>query len=282
MKSCSNDPVKFVRFVFAPLLVLALVLTSLYVGLARPGAGKALTLKLLSSEQVRADMATSLVDQLVDSDDLLLKALLLNNRDKAESTIAQSLATEQEQREISDAVETLINALFTGKKTVEVDPTPIYRPIYDALDAIFPTLKLGETGMKDIEPITLGSDSPLPDLAWLRSMLTASLALWPLLFLLGYLYIRRYGRRGAVTLSVQTAVVGSVAILVTLIAPVLLKSLASDPLLQTVTGTAISQLGFAALLISLILTIAAIVTLLLARRLARKSVVASQSTTQSE
>lgn len=257
---------KWARFLLPPLLVMALIATSLFVGLSRPGASKSLTLKLLSSETVRTDLASSLIDQLVDSDNLLLKALLTSNRDKAEQTIAASLATEQEKQEISDAVESLTNALFTGQSSVQLDPTPIYRPIYDALDAIFPALKLGETNLQDIEPVTLGSDTPLPNLRWVRTLLAASLILWPLLLLLAFLYVRHNGRNGRRTLALQTLVVAGISAVLTFGAPMLARAAGSDPLQQVLIGAAIGQLGLAALWISLLLVVLSTVVLLTNRQ----------------
>lgn len=267
---------KAARFFFAPLLLLALVCTSLYVGLARPGAGKAFAQEVVTSKEVRDDAASALVDQLADSDNVLLTALLSSNRTKAEAAISRSLSEPLEQQQIGDAVEALVSAIFTGKPSVEIDSTPIYRPIYQALDAIFPALDLSKT-LSDLDPIVIGKDSPLPDLSLLRLLLMLGLLLWPIWLLLVGIYVRRNGRDGWRLVAIHTLVIAGVSTLLTFAAPALLQAAVSEPIQKLLVGAIMGKLTFSALWISLALVIASTVTLLLTR----ERVVASEGATQS-
>lgn len=266
---------KFARFAIAPVLLLALIATSLYLGLARPGAGQALASQVIASDEVRIGVARTLVDQLVSTDNSLLTALLTSDRAKAESAIARSLSDPLEQQQIATAIETLRLAAFTGKASVEIDSTPIYRPIYQGLDAVFPALNLTEN-LDDLDPIVIGKDSPLPNLRVLSTLLMAGLLFWPLWILLSFLYIRRNQREGWRLVAIQTLVISGLSTLVTFFVPMLLQGVVTDPIRKVLVRIAMSQLTFAALWISLALVIASTITLLLTR----ERVLPSESTTQ--
>lgn len=255
---------KAVRFFLAPLLLLSLIATSLYLGLARPGAGRALASEVMTSEVVRQDLASALLDQLESSDNTLLTALISTDRPKAEAAVAQSLNDPLEQQQIGDAVETLVSAMFSGKSSVEIDSTPIYRPIYQGLDAVFPALKLSNS-LDDLDPIVVGAENPLPDLRVIRTLLLFGLLLWPIWLLLVALYIRRHRRAGWRLVAIHTLVIAGVSTVMTFAAPIALQALVSDPIQKVLVATLTGQLTFAALWLSLVLVIAATVTLLLTR-----------------
>lgn len=265
---------KALKFLLAPLLLLAIITTSLYVGIARPGAVGSMTAKFISKESVRQELARQLVDQLVKSDNTMVKALLTTDRPKAEAAIAKSLSEEQEQRDISAAAERISTALFTGKSEVTLDPKPIYRPIYQGIDAVFPILKLEESQLGNLDPIEIGKDQPLPNLGPVRTGLMLLLLLWPLWLALAFLY----GRRKPRTVAIQTLVVAGASLLFTLIIPVIFSAVVSNPLQRTLIGVVLTHLASAAMWISLILVIASTAVLLLIR----KRIVAGQNPTQSE
>lgn len=256
---------KLVRFLLAPLLLVALVTSSLYIGVARPGATSALTHKLLQNEPVRDDLARALMDQLIKSDQGLLSGLLLSNRPKAEASISKSLGEPQEQKEIADAAEQFVGAIFSGAPSVSVDPKPIYRPIYKALDEIFPGLNLSQTNLNDLDPIVVGDEEPLMNLHNVRLLLAWSLLLWPIWLVLGWLYVRRSGRRALRSVALQTLIVSAISILVTLLAPILFAQLATSALGQVIARVATAQLASGALLASLVLAAASAAVLLLTR-----------------
>lgn len=265
---------KALKFILSPLLLLAIIFASLYYGIARPGAVSSATSRFMSEEAVQKQLATKLVDQLVESDNILVKALLTADRPKAEAAITRSLSNADEQRDIAKAAEAVSAAMFAGKPSIELDAKPIYRPIYRGIDAVFPALKLEQTQLQNLEPIKIGTEQPLPDLGPIRTGLTFLLFLWPLWIGLAIYF----GRRKPRTLAIQTLVVSALSLVIVLIVPAAISAIVADPLQHALVYVVLSNLVTAALWISLLLVIISTAALLLIR----KRVMAGQGAAQSE
>ena len=257
---------RLLKVLMAPLLVIALLGTAVFLGLTRPGAISHAMDSVVSQSAGREALARAFVDVMVDEEAAIIGVLISKNRDEVEAIVAEVLGQPQQREQLGAAAQEWIDAMLRGDAIVEIDPRPLFRPIYTAVDQLLPLLNLGEEQLADLEPLVLGADDPLPDLRLVRNLTWAAMATWLLWLLLGYALLRRTSRRAWHTIGVQLLSVGMGMALVVFAAPRLISRLADDAQMRELTDTLLSSLSQPGLLLGGLAAISGTLILVMSRR----------------
>lgn len=246
---------RLLKVLLAPLLVLALFSSTVYVGMLRPGATKHLVATITETDAVRAQVARAFVDVIIEDEPGLIGALITTNREQVDAIVAETFADPKQREQLGIAAQKWVDAMLNGEPVVSLDPRPLYRPIYAALQDLLPLLDFTEKDLNALDPIILGVDEPLPDLRVVRNIAIVGTALWLLWLLLAAILIRRVGRRGWKTVGIQMSTIGAVALAIVIAAPRLLASMAGDATAQALARTALVEITSVGLWLTLVVTV---------------------------
>lgn len=233
---------RLIKILLAPILVLAMIGSTVYLGVIRGGAMTVIVNGMTADESVRATMASAFVDTLVEDETGVIGILIDRNREQVEQTVADTLAQPEQRQQLAQSAQQWIDAMLAGDRVVEVDSRPLFRPIYRAVGELLPILQFTEKDIAELDPIVLGADEPLPDLRPVRNAAGVGLLLWLVWLALAAALLRRGGRRAAGSIAWQMLSIGTVGLLIILSVPRLLASLAGEASSQALVRTVLTSL----------------------------------------
>jgi hypothetical protein len=256
---------RLIRVLLAPLLVLALVSSTFYLGLIRPGAAEGLITSITANDTIRAEVASAFVDVIIEDEAGVIGALIRNNRQQVEAVVAETFADPAQREQLGRVAQQWLDAMLAGEVIVTLDPRPLYRPIYAAIGELLPILNFTEKDLAELDPVVLGADEPLPDLRVIRTIALVGTALWLLWLLLAAVLLRRVGRPALRTLGWQLTTIGMIGLVIVLALPRLLGSMAGDATAQVLARTVLLEITSVGVWLSLLVAVVGVAALVRSR-----------------
>lgn len=256
---------RLLKVLLAPLLILVLISTTIYVGLLRGGAVDNVVVNVTENEVIRADLARAFVDVIIEGDSGLIGALIRKNREQVDQVVAQTFAKPAQREQLGQAAQQWVDAMLNGDAVVTLDPKPLYRPIYAAIEELLPILNFSEADLDALEPVVLGADEPLPDLRVLRTAALGGMSLFALWLLLALALYRRTKARALRTLGLQAGTIGLFGLIIVVTLPRVLAMLAGDATAQALTRTLLVEIASVGVWLMLAVTISGVLGVVLSR-----------------